>query len=132
MEIKDYISGQDLSRQNILSSIHKTIIETDKSVIAGVEKMMGKEMILYKCKGNMKYGLSSVKKHMSLHLLPIYGSKALHLKYEALLDKASFQKGCINFSREDQMPLDIVRQLIADCSAIDLNKIREEYLKNKK
>jgi hypothetical protein len=132
MEIKDYISGQDLARQKILTSIHKAIIETDKSVIASVESMMGKEMILYKCKGQMKYGLASVKNYMSLHLLPIYGSKALHLKYEALLNKASFQKGCINFNSEEEMPLDIVRQLIADCSAIDLLKIREEYLKNKK
>jgi hypothetical protein len=132
MEIKDYISGQDIARQKILTSIHKAIMETDKSVIAGVESMMGKEMILYKCKGQMKYGLASVKNYMSLHLLPIYGSKALHLKYEALLNNASFQKGCINFNSEEEMPLDIVRQLIADCSAIDLLKIREEYLKQKK
>jgi hypothetical protein len=132
MEIKDFILRQPLARQDILTSIHKTILEADKSVKAGVEKMMGKEMILYKCNGNMKYGLASVKNYMSLHLLPIYGSKALHIKYEALLNKASFQKGCINFDNEDEMPVNIVRQLIADCSSIDLLKLREEYLKQKK
>jgi len=131
MDIKDYISKQPLDRQNILTSIHKTIVETDKSVKAEVETMMGKEMIVYKGKGLMKYGLASVKNYMSLHVMPIYGSSTLYSKYKTLLNKANFQKGCINFENEDKMPLDIVQQLIVDCSTIDLIKIKEDYLKQK-
>ena len=131
MDIKDYISKQPLDRQNILTSIHKTIVETDKSVKAEVETMMGKEMIVYKGKGHMKYGLASVKNYMSLHVMPIYGSSMLYSKYKTLLNKANFQKGCINFENEDKMPLDIVQQLIVDCSTIDLIKIKEDYLKQK-
>ena len=132
MDIKDYISKQPPDRQNILTSIHKTIVETDKSVKAEVETMMGKEMIVYKGKGLMKYGLASVKNYMSLHVMPIYGSSMLYSKYKTLLNKANFQKGCINFENEDKMPLDIVQQLIVDCSTIDLIKIKEDYLKQKK
>jgi hypothetical protein len=132
MDIKDYISKQPLVRQNILTRIHKTIVETDKSVKAEVETMMGKEMIVYKGKGLMKYGLASVKNYMSLHLMPIYGSNTLYSKYKTRLNKANFQKGCINFDNEDKMPLDIVQQLIKDCSAIDLVKIKEDYSKQKK
>jgi hypothetical protein len=132
MNIEQYISAQSQERQSTLEKIHNSIIANDKSVVAEVEPMMGKEMIIYKHKGSMKYGLASVKKNMTLHLLPIYGSDSLHTKYKALLNKASFQKGCINFTSEDQMPLHIVQQLIAECSAIDLVKIREDYLKSKK
>ena len=114
-----------------MTSIHRTIVEEDRSVTAQVQTMMGKEMIVYKGNGLMKYGLASVKNYMSLHVLPIYGSMKLHTKYKALLNKANFQKGCINFDNEDNMPLDIVRQLITDCSALDLGKIKEEYLKQK-
>jgi hypothetical protein len=131
MDIKDYILKQPLVRQNILAGIHKTIVEEDKSVTAQVQTMMGQEMIVYKGNGLMKYGLSSVKNYMSLHVLPIYGSMKLHTKYTALLNKAKFQKGCINFDNEDYMPLDIVRQLIIDCSGLDLRKIKEDYLKQK-
>jgi hypothetical protein len=131
MDIKDYISKQPLVRQNILTKIHKIIIETDKNVKSGVETMMGKEMIVYLGKGQMKYGLSSVKNYMSLHVLPIYGSNTLYSKYKALLNKANFQKGCINFDNEDKMPPDIVQQLIMDCSTIDLIKIKEDFLKQK-
>ena len=131
MQIKDFILKQPFVRQNLLTGIHSTIVQEDKSVTPQVETMMGKEMIVYKGNGLMKYGLSSVKNYMSLHVLPIYGSSELHSKYKALLNKANFQKGCINFDNEDDMPLNIVRQLIIDCSTLDLRKIREEYLKQK-
>jgi hypothetical protein len=131
-KVKQYISSQEPDRQSVMSDIHSIILEEDKTVVPVVEPMMGKEMILYKAKGMMKYGLAGVKKYMSLHVLPIYGSKTLHAKYQGLLNKAEFQKGCINFDTAAQMPLHIIRQLMADCAGIDLVKIREEYLKDKK
>ncbi len=128
----NYIASQPLDRQSILSGIHSIILEEDKTVIPVIEPMMRKEMIVYKVKGVMKYGLAGVKNYMSLHVLPIYASKVLFSKYKSLLHKANFQKGCINFSDGEKMPLEIVRELIADCSKIDLAKIREDYLKEKK
>lgn len=132
MEINEYISNQPLERQSILARIHEAIIGNDSSVIGEVGMMMGKEMIIYKAKGSMKYALSGGKSNMSLHALPIYGSAVLHTKYEKLLPKARVQKGCINFNSEGEMPLEIVKKLIVDCAPIDLMKIREEYLKSKK
>ena len=132
MDIETYISNQHSDRQNILTKINEAILENDKSVEAVIVPMMRVEMIIYKARGTMKYGLASVKNYMSLHLLPIYGSQPLHAKYQALLPKASFQKGCINFKDEAEMPNDIVQQLICDCAPIDLVKIREDYLKAKK
>ena len=127
-----HISKAPSDRQEILKAIHNIIIEYDKTVVPVVEPMMGKEMIIYKGNGMMKYGLSSVKNYMSLHVLPIYMNPALHAKYEPLLDKASFQKGCINFDNAEQMPLHIIKELITDCSKIDLLKIRQEQLAKKK
>ena len=127
-----YIASQTQDRRAILSGIHAIILEEDKTIIPVVEPMMGKEMIVYKGRGLMKYALAGVKNYMSLHLLPMYGSKTLYSKYKSLLHKANFQKGCINFETGEEMPLEIVSQLIADCSKIDLAKIREDYLKEKK
>ena len=132
MDIKAYLSNQPPERQNLLTNIHETIIGNDKSVKAEVGSMMGKVMIVYKGKGMMKYALSSVKNYMSLHAMPIYGSTVLHTKYKTLLPEANFQKGCINFINESDMPLEIVKELIIDCSSIDLLKMKEEYLKSKK
>jgi glycine/serine hydroxymethyltransferase len=115
-----------------MTSIHSIIVREDETVVPIIEPMMGKEMIVYKAKGSMKYALSSVKNYMSLHVLPIYGSPALFTKYKALLPRANFQKGCINFTSAEEMPADTIKQLFADCSKIDLLKIREDYLREKK
>jgi len=115
-----------------LSTIHFAILEVDKTVNAQVGKMMGKEMILYNAPGTFKYALSNVKKHMSLHLIPIYSVPSLHIKYKALLPNASFQKGCINFTSEKEVPFEILKSLLVDCSKIDLIKIREDYLQSKR
>ena len=131
-KIKSYIQSQPIDWQPILSEIHEIILEKDKSVISEISPMMGKDMMMYKCKGMMKYALAGVKKHMSFHVLPIYVSKPLFNKYKPLFDKAIFQKGCINFSTSDQMPLELVQQFILDCAEIDLVKMREDQLKAKK
>jgi hypothetical protein len=116
----------------LLTALHEVIIENDKTVTASVGPIMRQEIIGYNAPGTFKYGLGSGKNHMTLHLLPMYGSTIIYEKYKALLPKANFQKGCINYKSEEEMPLKIVKQLIQDCSKIDLLKIREEYLKSKK
>ena len=69
----DYISAQDAERRRLLSDIHSIILQADKTVTSAVGPMMGKAMILYKERGYFKYGLSSVKNYMSMHIMPIYG-----------------------------------------------------------
>lgn len=132
MTIEQYISKQEIGRQNILSKIHFAILDADKTVSSQIGKMMGKEMIIYNSPGTFKYGLSSVKNYMSLHLMPIYCAPNLHSKYKELLPNASFQKGCINFTNKDELPFEILKSLLADSAKIDLLKIREDYLKSKK
>ena len=70
-KIQDYIANQPKERQKLLSDLHVLILKNDKTVTPVIEPMMGKEMIIYKGKKMMKYGLSSMKEYMSLHALPI-------------------------------------------------------------
>jgi hypothetical protein len=120
MTIPAFIKAQPEDRQKLLSELHEIIIQNDKTVTPVIAPMMGKDMIIYNAPGTFKYGLASVKNYMSLHVLPMYGSPIIYEKYKALLKDAAFQKGCI------------VKNLIADCSKIDLRAIREEYLRSKK
>lgn len=68
---------------------------------------------------------------MSLQVLPMYGSPILYEKNKGLLIEANFQKDCINFKNNNEMPLKIVKNLIAECAKIDLRALRENYLKSK-
>ena len=130
--IQDFIKRQQADRQKLLSDLHALIMKNDKTVTPVIEPMMGKEIIIYKGKKMMKYGLASMKEYMSLHALPIYMNPTLHAKYQPMLNKASFQKGCINFTSADQMPFVVVTQFIKECSSIDLQKIREQSLLERK
>ncbi len=132
MTIEAFIAKQLPERQDLLTKINAIIIKEDTTITATIAPMMGKEMIIYNAPGTFKYGLSSVKQYMSLHVLPMYGSEKIYAKYKALLPNAAFQKGCINFKNEEELPLKIIRQLMKDCAKIDLRAIREEYLKAKK
>ena len=131
MTISEFISTQPEERQELLSQLHEVIIQKDKTVTPAIAPMMGKDMIIYNAPGSFKYGLSSVKKYMSLHVLPMYVSTTLYEKYKELLKEANFKKGCINFKNKDEMLLKIVKNLIVDCSKIDLCVIRENQLKSK-
>jgi len=132
MTIPSFIETQLLERQALLSAIHELILEADETVEAEISPMMGKEMIIYKADGLFKYGLSSVKNHLSLHLMPIYSVPALYAKYVDLLPNASFQKGCVNFKDENQAPLPILKELMIECSKVDLKAIIKSYGKSKK
>ncbi|GAB2810975.1 DUF1801 domain-containing protein [Ferruginibacter profundus] len=129
MTIPAFIATQPAERQELLTRLHEIIIQKDKTVTPVIAPMMGKEMIIYNAPGTFKYGLASVKNYMSLHVLPMYGSPVIYEKYKALLKDASFQKGCINFNTAAEIPLKIVKELIADCAKIDLRALREEQLK---
>lgn len=131
MTIQEFLSRQLPERQPLLSHIHEIIMQEDTTVKAAVESMMGKEMIVYKAPGIFKYGLASMKNYLSLHVMPLYGSHTLFTKYKNLLNKANFQKGCINFNNREELPLAIVKSLIMDCSTIDLGAIKEAYAKSK-
>jgi hypothetical protein len=132
MTASDYISKQDVDRQYILAAIHGIIIQEDKTITEHVGKMMGKEMILYNERGYFKYGLSSVKAYMSMHIMPIYGGSPLHKKYQSQLPSVRFQKGCINFANAADVPLEIIHQLFADCAKISIAAMLENRKRNTK
>ena len=129
MSPADYINQAPAERQDTLTAIHKVILANDPSVIPVVKPMMGKEMILYEERCYMKYGLASTKNYMSLHCLPMYMNPSLHAKYGGLLPAAKFQKGCINFTDGEDMPITVLAELIAECSSIDIAAMIENRKK---
>ena len=82
MTISAFISNQLEERQELLSQLHDIITQKDKTVTPVIAPMMGKEMIIYNATCSFKYGLSSVKNYMSLHVLPMYASPVIYEKYK--------------------------------------------------
>jgi hypothetical protein len=129
MSPTEFIKTQPEDRQALMTALHEAIIANDKSITPLVKPMMGKEMILYEERCYMKYGLASAQKHMSLHCLPMYMNPALYTKFVSLLPAAKFQKGCINFTDEAEMPPQTVATIIADCSSVNIAEVLENRKK---
>jgi Domain of unknown function (DU1801) len=127
MTITQYLNELEKSRSSILHKIHQIIIESDPNVDSGIGMMMGKKMIIYKQEGIFKYALASSKEYLSLHIMTIYGSSVLHSKYKSLLPNARFQKGCINFKSDLEMPADVLTELIRDSARINMKKLFDDY-----
>ncbi|HEY8930432.1 MAG TPA: hypothetical protein VIM55_14625 [Mucilaginibacter sp.] len=132
MTVAEYISVQPAERQAQMKALHEAILANDSTVEPVIEAMMSKDMILYKERKYMKYGLAGVKNYMSLHCMPIYMNPVLHAKYGALLPKAKIQKGCVNFANSDELPVEIAAALIADCAGISIAEILENRNKKKR
>lgn len=131
MTPKEFLSKLNAETKAHLSAIHEIILKHDKKVKAGVQTMMGKEMICYCEEGMFKYAVASMKNYMTLHAMPMYAAAVLHKKYSAKLPKAKFQKGCVNFRSASEMPLDVVEELMKDCAAVDYAGIIARYKKKK-
>src|ERR1700749_197064 len=117
MTVSEFIASVPAERRALFTQLHEAIVANDATVTPVVKPMMGKDMILYEEQGKvMKYGLASTKNYMSLHCLPMYMNAPVHAKYEALAPKAKFQKGCINFTDETELPVSVVAMLIKGCS----------------
>lgn len=131
MTITEHISSLPPDRQGIVTQLHETITAGDATVVAVIKPMMGKEMILYEQACTMKYGLASAKDYLSLHCLPMYMDPAIHAKYLQLAPAAKFQKGCINFTGSQQLPVETVAALIADCAPVNIAEVLANRKKKK-
>src|ERR1700722_16073939 len=114
MTVPEFLAGLPADRQELMNTLHETIVANDPNVVVSIKPMMGKEMIMYEEGNYMKYALASAKRHKSLHCLPMYMHPEIHAKYAALLPAAKFQKGCINFTDGDQMPPAVVTPIIVE------------------
>lgn len=122
---KQYLDSLPEDRKEVISKLRELILKSDPLVREVVGGMMGKEMLVYMQGDVFKYALSSVKQHMSFHSMVMYGSSlrfggsGLREKFEKLLPKAKFQKGCINFKNALQMPMDTAEKFIKEMAKVE-------------
>jgi len=74
--------------------------------------------------------LASQKNYMSLYLMSVYGDKAtekwFHERYEATGKKLDMGKSCVHFKKLDDLPLDLIGEVIRRVPA---DKYIEHYEK---
>jgi hypothetical protein len=95
---------------------------------AGYEEVVSKSMLVYQVpfkrysdtyNGQPLWyaALASGKSYLSLHLMPIYGDKALARRldegFKAAGKKLNVGKACVRFARADDLALDVIGEIVA-------------------
>jgi hypothetical protein len=125
--VKQYIDSLPADRKPAITKVRNVIL---KNIPKGYAETMAYGMIGYVVP--LKYypsgyrnqkdvplpfaGLASQKNHMALYLMITYGSPDLDLwfrkAYKAAGKKLDMGKGCVRFKRLDDLPLDVIAQLM--------------------
>jgi uncharacterized protein YdhG (YjbR/CyaY superfamily) len=123
--VSDYLKELPEDRKKAISKIRSAI---RKNLPKGYKENMNWGMISYEVpfsicpdtyngKPLVYAGLASQKQHMGLYLMGLYNSKALQKKFGPRLKKeaprVSSGKSCLKFKKLEDLPLDLVGEMIA-------------------
>lgn len=116
-----------------LSAERRSEVERVRAVVqqhlpAGYEEVVSKNMLVYQVplvrypdtynRHPLWYvALASEKSYLSLHLMPVYGDKALAKRladaFQAAGKKLDMGKACVRFKKADDLALDVIGEIVA-------------------
>ncbi|MCA9284646.1 MAG: DUF1801 domain-containing protein [Phycisphaerales bacterium] len=123
--VADFFAGLPANRRDAVERVRDVI---RSHLPPGYEEAIGKGMLVYQVPlatyGDTHNGhplwyvaLASEKSYLSLHLLPIYGSRALADRlasgFQAAGKRLDRGKACIHFQSADDLPLECIGAIVA-------------------
>ena len=126
--VEDYLQELPRERREALQEVRKVVLD---NLPAGYVETMNWGVITYEIplerfpdtynKRPLMYAaLASQKNHMSLYLMCVYSHKESRVRFEekfkASGKKLNMGKSCVRFKRVEDLPLDVVGEVIAGTS----------------
>ena len=134
--VEDYLATLPDDRAEAITTVRDTI---RANLPDGIVETMNWGMISYEVplelcpdtyngKPLQLAALASQKKHMAVYLTSVYSSPATYewfvSEYEQRGKKSDIGKSCVRFTKLENLPLDLVGQVIAD---VDLDEFLRRY-----
>jgi len=123
--IASFLASLPDERRKEVERVRKTI---RRHLPAGYEEAITKNMLVYQvplsvypdtANGQPLWyvALASQKSYLSLHLVPVYADKKLARQlqdgFRAAKKKLDMGKGCVRFQTADDLPLDVIGEIVA-------------------
>ena len=89
------------------------------SVPDGYREEVTAKFLTFKAEGEWYVALANQKNYLSLYLTPIYVYPELRAKLDGGGKKLKCGKGCINFKRAEELPLEVIGEIVGANSAAD-------------
>jgi hypothetical protein len=86
----------------------------------GYAEEIGAKFLSFKAGDEWLVGLANQKNYISLYLMPLYLFPETKAKFDAAADaKLKCGKGCINFKRARDLPLEVIGEIVGGYKAAD-------------
>ena len=136
--VEDYLKELPRERREALQAVRKVVLD---HLPAGYVETMNWGVITYEIplerypdtynKRPLMYAaLASQKNHMSLYLMCVYSHKESRIRFEekfkARGKKLNMGKSCVRFKRVEDLPLDVIGEVIAGTSVDAYIRIYQE------
>ena len=136
--VEDYLAGLPEDRRKALTAVRDVILD---NLPDGYEEAMNWGMITYQVpletfpdtynKQPLMYAaLASEKNKMSLHLMCLYTRPELKMRFEVANKEAGKRldmgKSCVRFKRLDDLPLDLIANVITSTSVNEFIEISKK------
>jgi hypothetical protein len=112
----DFIAALPAERQKPAAQAWQLVRQ---AMPAGYTEHIGPKYLEFRAGKDMYIGLANQKGHLSLHVVPMYLMPILQERLAEAAPKLKMGKGCVNFSKVEELPLGALTELIADTSPAD-------------
>ncbi|GAB2875644.1 DUF1801 domain-containing protein [Hymenobacter ruber] len=113
LAFEDFIAALPTERQLVAQQVWQLVRQ---AVPAGYTEHVGPKYLEFRAGKDMYVGLANQKGYLSLHLVPMYLMPELQEQLAAAAPKLKMGKGCVNFSKIEELPMEALTELIASTS----------------
>ena len=122
LSYEQFLDGLPPERRGEVERVWRVVRE---HVPDGYYEEITTKFLTFKAAGEWYVALASQKNYISLYLTPIYVYPELRAKLDAGGKKLKCGKSCINFRRAEELPLDVIGEIVGANSAADyVEKVR--------
>ena len=109
LSLKQYLAELPPERSREVEKVWRIV---RKNMPKGFTEAIDGKYLSFKADGEWYVALANQKNYISLHLVPMYVFPELKAKFDASGKKLKCGKGCINFNTADQLPLEIIGEIV--------------------
>ncbi|MBH8560569.1 DUF1801 domain-containing protein [Hymenobacter negativus] len=106
----EFIAALPAERQLVATQAWQLVRQ---AVPMGYTEHVGPKYLEFRTGKDMYVGLANQKGYLSLHLVPMYLMPELQEQLAAAAPKLKMGKGCVNFNKTEELPLEALTALIA-------------------
>jgi hypothetical protein len=110
LSYKQYLDGLPVERRAEVERVWGLV---RKHVPGGFVEEIGAKYLSFKAGDDWLVALANQKNYISLHLMPLYMFPEMKAKFDdAASKKLKCGKGCINFKRAEELPLETLAEIV--------------------